>query len=462
MVQSPSERVSRPAVRGPCLADPAGRHAAGAAGDSPAKKTGKAQAGAHRPVDLYHCPGESAPISRAVHLGRLSRYYPACRRCVHSENAQGLSPRRSRLLCQWRQQGEVRSVFDAEGAGGRWLNDLTPQTLRRLGQAAGLWVREQQAGVGDFQEGLWVAVATGGQLVDADLLGAIGEGLRWAGCGVLELGAATPAVLALAVEKLDAAAGVWLSNQRAAAAQVHVWFFDRHGLPLSAGAGLETIEKLFCGSLSRPTRRYGGLRRRQIEEPYLARLAPWYHGLRPLSLPAAGALLRRLLAQTGCRLIEPEVPKHRFAEQVRRARAHLGVRVDGSGESCELFDETGRLVPDEHWLVLLARWRRAQGLHAPVVLGRNVSAELVAAFRRLGLEVQPARETRHAIAQAARADGALMAADGQGRCWLDLAGAHTADALQAVTLLLHLLSQSDRPLSQVIAQVVEAVAGQAR
>ena len=31
----------------------------------------------------YFCPGERHPISRSVHLSRLSAFYPNCRDCVH-------------------------------------------------------------------------------------------------------------------------------------------------------------------------------------------------------------------------------------------------------------------------------------------------------------------------------------------------------------------------------------------
>ncbi len=406
------------------------------------------------PAELYHCPGERAPISRAVHLGRLAQYYPPCRKCVHGRHAEGLSPRRARRLAELRNRRGERPLFDAEGAGGTWLNDLKPAAVRALGQAFGLWLRENQRG---HSAGQPLAVMAGdGRAPAAELLAALGDGLRWAGCQVIEAGLATAACVGLAIGRSGAAGGVLVGNPAIGADEVRLSFFDDQALPLSAGGGLEALEALLVEPVSRPARRLGTLRRVQIEEDYLRKLGPWYHGLRPLRVvldaasPGPAELLQRLIAPTACRFVRSRVGAGQFGEEVRRQQAHLGVRIDGNAERCEVFDETGGCVPDEQWLVLLARCRLAQRTGAPIVLGGNSPAGLKTALGRLGLEVQLVPDSRRELTRAARSAGALLAGDAAGRCWLDLAGPAMADALQVVTLLLSVLSQSDRPLSQVL------------
>lgn len=389
-----------------------------------------------------------------MHFGRLAQYYPACRTCPHFPSAAGLSPRRTRRLAELRSRAAPRPLFGAEGAGGTWLNHIQPATVHKLGQAFGLWLRENQPGQAT---GRPLAVMAGdGRALAAELLAALGEGLRWADCQVIEAGAATAACVTLAVERLGAAGGVLVANPTFKADEVRLYFFDSQGLPLAARAGLDGLEALFLAKASRPARRSGTLTRAEIEEDYLRKLAPWYHGLRPLRIvlavasPAPGQLLARLLAPTACCLLHCRVGAEQFGVQVRRQRAHLGVRIDGNGERCEVFNETGGRVPVEEWLLLLARCRLLQRGPGPVVLARHSPPQLAAALERLGMEVSLVPDSRRELTQAARSTGAVLAADTAGRCWLDLAGQEVADALQVVTLLLHLLSQSDRPLSQVV------------
>ena len=96
--------------------------------------------------DQYRCPGEQHPISRAVHLGRLAAFYPACRQCD--------SPRRHRhdLAAPGRAVGRnqlarpAASLFHDEGAGGVYLNDLTPAAAKDIAAAFGAVMRAREEG----------------------------------------------------------------------------------------------------------------------------------------------------------------------------------------------------------------------------------------------------------------------------------------------------------------------------
>jgi len=351
-------------------------------------------------------------------------------------------------------RGAERPLFHAEGAGGVWLNHIQPAGVRTLGRAFGQWVYDRrQAGSADRP---LVVMAGDGRTPAAEALAALGEGLRWAGCQVIEGAAATAACVELAVQSAGARGGVWVGNPGTVAHEVHLTFFDEQGLLLCAGAGLEELDALAAGPLSRPVRRAGGLQRRRIEEDYLRKLAPWYHGLRPLRLvldaasPAPAQLIERLAAPTACCILRRRAPDARLGEQIRREQAHLGVRIDGSAERCEVFDETGCCVPAEQWLVLLARFRLERREPGPVILSRNGQAPWKAAFEQLGLEVRLSADSRREMTCAARRSDALLASDATGRCWLDLVGPAMADGLQVVTLLLNLLSRSDQTLSEVL------------
>jgi phosphomannomutase len=93
--------------------------------------------------DRYRCPDQQHPISRAVHLGRLAAFYPACRQCAHRDDTGTLSPRQVKHLAETNQRGRPLSLFHDEGAGGVYLNDLTPAAAHDMAAAFGVMLRSE-------------------------------------------------------------------------------------------------------------------------------------------------------------------------------------------------------------------------------------------------------------------------------------------------------------------------------
>ena len=113
--------------------------------------------GSQRPVNtqkssphtaVYRCPDELHPITRAVHLGRLAAFYPACRQCPLRDDTGTLSPRQVAQLAETGQQRQTQSVFSDEGVGGVYLNDLTPAAARDIAAAFGVLLRGEGRGTG--------------------------------------------------------------------------------------------------------------------------------------------------------------------------------------------------------------------------------------------------------------------------------------------------------------------------
>jgi hypothetical protein len=92
------------------------------------------------PSREYRCPGERQSISRSVHLGRLAAFFPPCRDCPHREDTGSLSPRQVEQLAETAAQRRPRPLFHNEGAGGVFLDDLTPADARRIAAAFGVMV----------------------------------------------------------------------------------------------------------------------------------------------------------------------------------------------------------------------------------------------------------------------------------------------------------------------------------
>jgi phosphomannomutase len=372
---------------------------------------------------------------------------------VHRHDTGTLSSRQVRRLAETEPRGRARPLFEQEWAGGVYLNDLTAPTARRLAAAFGAVLRGAPA---QAAEPPTVAVAGDGRALSSPVFAAVAEGLRWAACHVVDVGAASAACLAFAISHLGTRGGILVGNPAGEQQSVGLKFFDGDGGPLSAGGGLDGLAHVFQAGVDRPARTCGSLRRFTAETPYLAHLAPQYHALRPLRLvldagcaPVA-AYLRKLIEPVACRVIPGGAARADLAEQVRAHEAHFAASIGDDGETCRVLDERGREVPEERLLVLVARHVRGENAPGPMVLEQGTSRTACEAVEALGCRVVLSGVRRSEMASAMRQHGALFGGGPSGRFWYADAGPPLADGLRTLTRLITLLSRSDRRLSEVL------------
>jgi phosphomannomutase len=411
----------------------------------------------------YRCPGEPYPISRAVHLSRLGRFYPACRACPHRNDTGTLSARRVKRLVETRVRAEPRPLFDEEGAAGVYLNDLDPTTARRLAVALGIFVRRERT---DADEPPVMVIAGDGRPLAPELVAAVAEGLRWTGSHVVDIGEATAGCTAFAIDHLGADGGILVGNPGAGPQTVGLKFWARGGRPLSAGGPLEALEEIFLAGADitvaqppsavadRPTRSFGSLRRLQVEDLYLAGMAEHYHALRPLRVVLAGAsrpmlgYLDKLTERFACRVVPVGGSGEQLAQQILAEQAHLAACIGDDGQTCRLLDERGHDVHEARLLLLVARHLLGQHPGGAIVLEEGTPAVVAERLKALGGRVLAGGTRR---AEMYRAMGSARAVlGGGGRLWHPVGGTFAADALMSLTLVLEILSRSDRPVSEVL------------
>lgn len=405
-------------------------------------------------VREYCCPGETRPVSRAVHFGRLTAYYPACRTCVHRDDTGRLSPKRVSRLKETRRRVASGPRFELEGVQGVYPNELDAATAGRLAAALGVYLRRRRpAG----SEPPVVVLANDGRCLAAEIVAAVGRRLRWAGANLVDLGPASAPQTAFAIHHLQASGGLMVGDADGQARAVKIKFWADGAAPISAGPAMEEFQRLFEEGCDRPTRTSGQLRRFQADAPYLARLEPSYHALRPLrfvlntqSRPLA-ELVQRLIRPTACRMIVSEVSLRRAPEQIAAAGAHFGVRVDDDGERAQWWDETGRAIDDERFFRLIA-WRLCHGQEPAVVVAeRETSAEGREAVARIASRLVLGDSRRQAMHDSMETDDALFGGGPSGRLWYRDGRRHyRADATLTLSHLLQLLSRSDRRMSEVL------------
>jgi phosphomannomutase len=361
------------------------------------------------------------------------------------------------MLAETRRRTPSGSLFTEEGLAGVYLNELSPGLARQVAAAFGAYLsRQSTAPLGD------VALAGDGRALTPELMAAASDGLRWTGLNVVDLGAATSASFTLALNHLGAAGGLLIGNARGEANTVGLKFWGAAGRPISAGSELQAIQALCERGVDRPTRSSGGLSRFQVEPFYLSGLADHFHALRPLRLVldtgcrSLVGYFRRLAAAVACELVlcreaaeGPAGGALSLSERVKSERAHFGVAIDGDGEVCRFVDERGAEATAQAMLVVMAGFLLDRQPGATMVVEVQTSSATIERLSSAGAKVVRSESSRAAMDAAMREHQAIFGGDGSGRFWFG-SQPPMPDGLKTLSLVLTILSQSDRPFSSVV------------
>ena len=414
----------------------------------------------HSPPLPYCCPDETQGISRAVHLGRLASFYPACRACPHAGDTLTLSPRNVRQLASVQRRASPASLFHEEGIAGSFLNELGPAEARHAAAAlAMLLTRDAQS-----DSAPEVVLGCDGRSAAAEIGAAVSDALRQAGCVVVDAGFTTSGSVAAAIGRLQCGGGVFIGRGDGGPQHIGLSFFGSQAIPFSAGGRLDALERLWHAGVERLSRRSGSVRRYRADATLLADLTPYFHALRPLRLvlDTTSLPLRQQLArlaqpvsleilpcgQAGARVPGATDASSILANRVRQTGAHFGLWIDGDGERCRLIDEQGSAVSSERLTILLLRHFQEQSADATLVVEEPTISTIRAALgSNASLHAAPA--TREGVARAMQTCGAVAAGGISDRCWF-AAPVPVACALRTVAHLLTIFSRSDRPVSEVL------------
>jgi phosphomannomutase len=398
----------------------------------------------------FHCPGEPAAISRAVHLARLADGYPSCRQCQFRDDTDGLSTRATRKIPAEAVPRTVGDFFSDRGADGRLHEGFDAPLAGRLAASFGVLLRDETTA----DRNPMVVVASDARGATQPHYAAVVEQLRWAGCDLIELGAAPCPALAWAVARLAAQGGLYLGNAGSQPHAATVRFFATAGRPRDGQTQIAPIARGVETPPDRPTRTWGTATRTAALADYQAQFAEAFHGLRPLrfmlhtTCRPSGQMVERLLADTACRVVleasDASMPLDRIADPL----GHFSVSLDADGCRLRLWNERGEPVSFDRLFLAVRASRSTTG---PAVIDRNLDDSLIAQVRNLGFTVVPCGPTPGEIHAAMVDSAAALGADAAGRIWYgDSDGFAAPDALATLAILLAELSRSDRPTSQVL------------
>jgi phosphomannomutase len=383
-----------------------------------------------------------------VHLARLAVSYAKCRHCPHAPDAPvSLEASTSEPRAP---DSPGNALFTSEGIRGRYLNDLTRADAARIAGAFASCLWDDAEGfrlLAPGRPGPCVILAHDERPSSPDIVTGVGQALRRMACQVVDVGLATRPCFTFAVHHVRAAGGVHVTGAGCDPGWTGLDFLTRGTIPCSLPGELDRIAARYHEGYSRPSRRPGNQRTLQAAVPYEAGLLKHFHALRPLKIALACPsrtirdLLARIFRKLACRLVPVETPTRlravldaadpdveRTARRVRENGTDLGVLVEDDGERCIFFDEQGQFVQPSQIAGLLA-------------IDQGHAAQVAC------LE----QSTREAVTVAMSQADSPFAADGMGRFWF--AEAYSAcDALLTLVHVLHALSQSDAPMSEVLAK----------
>jgi phosphomannomutase len=445
-------------------------------------------------VPSYRCPGETYDIPHPVHLARLAAGYARCRDCLHRDGRVPVDGECGTTSSQMLADSGSRSQFTAEGVRGVYLNELTRTEAGKIAGAFASCLWDELASTGDHnpiekaipdpnasrqpstgdegvvvlapgRPGPTVVLAHDERPASPDLVMGVGIALRRMGCQVIDVGPATRPAFWFAVDHLQAAGGIHVTGSGCDAAWTGLDFV-RHGVsPCSRGGGLDQIESRYRHGYGRPSRRPGSQRLFTAGVAYEAGLGKHFHALRPLRI-ALGCpnamlhgMLTRLFRKSACRLLPIEIPTRarvlddprdpdvlRVAGAVRPREAHFGILIDDDAQRCALFDNTGACVAPLQVLSLLADHEfDSRGT------GRIIWEGAAHSAIPTQTEVGPTdgATTLAGMSLALREPRALCGADASGRHWF-VESYPVCDAVLTLVKLLHVLSRSDAPFSDLL------------
>jgi phosphomannomutase len=425
-------------------------------------------------ADTYVCPGERVPISRAVHLSRLSAFYAACRDCEHRSDVGHMPSQLAARIERTARRAPRRSLLAPEGVRGVYLNEMTRRDAESYAAAFAriLWrdvdrtarPRTDSGAARPVQRGPGVVVGHDARPSSPDLVSGVVRSLRHNGCQVIDVGQVSGPCCWFAVEHLRAAGGVYVNGAQHGPSWNGLDFLEKHAVPWSRSGGLDELERQRRQDSARPTRSGGSYRTFACEEPYAAALWKHFHALRPLKVcvacgvPRIGKRIEELFGRLPCILTPLRLPvaeeRARVAEQVaarmqaaiRSEQRHFGVWIDDDGQTCQVFDETGERLGTADLALRMIECLREEAVQPRLVLDAPLHQALDGLSTADGLPVDVVEGGREAISRAMWKSEGSFGCEHTGRFWFQESFA-TCDALVTLGKLLQLLSLSDRPAS---------------
>ncbi|WP_045728903.1 phosphomannomutase/phosphoglucomutase [Xanthomonas sp. GPE 39] len=363
---------------------------------------------------------------------------------------------------------EIFRAYDIRGVVGR---DLNPQVAALIGQAIGTMMQEQ--GLNE------VVVGRDGRLSGPELAAALIEGLRRAGCAVIDIGVAPTPVVYFASYHLRAGSCVAVTGSHNPA--------DYNGFKIViggqtlSGAAIADLHARICDGRLSAAAEPGRLQQRDVGRDYVQRIADDVQLDRPLKVVVdagngvGGELAPRLLEAIGVEVIplycdvDGTFPNHHpdpsdphnledLVQTVRRFDADLGLAFDGDADRLGVVTHDGKVIYPDRLLMLFAADVLQRNPGALVIYDVKCTGKLSDYILRNGGSPLMWKTGHSLIKAKMRETDAELAGEMSGHFFFKERWYGFDDGLYAAARLLEILGQREESPSEVFAELPESIA----
>lgn len=354
---------------------------------------------------------------------------------------------------------DIRGVFE---------QDLTPEVAARVARAFAAYLR-RTAPRGD----LAVVVGHDNRLSSPALHRAVTDALVESGCQVTDVGLVTTPVFYFARVHLGIDGGVMVTASHNP--PEYNGFKLAHEFGTLYGEQIQEVRRL--AEAGEFVRGQGSVRRVDVRPAYRAAVVEKVRlGPRRLKVVVdcgngtASTVAPDVLRDLGVEVVplycdsDPTFPHHHpdpvdpknlkdLIRAVREERADVGIGFDGDGDRIGVVDDRGRIVWGDELMILFWREILPKYPGAQAIVEVKCSQALVDEIRRLGGRPFFYR-TGHSLIKAKMKEiGAVFTGEMSGHMFFADEWYGFDDAVYAAARLLRILSNTDRPLSELLADV---------
>jgi phosphomannomutase len=307
---------------------------------------------------------------------------------------------------------------------------------------------------------------------------AVRAGLLGTGCTVVDIGIAPTPTVGIAVRQLHAAGAIQITASHNPAPWNGLKLFGADGAVLPATRGQDVLNRFLTesfslarwneiGSVSVPP---------DVSQDHLRlvldHISPSRIASAGLSVfldgngGAGGPLGSALLHELGCSVVEyhceangefvhePEpTPAHLadVAPWVAHNQCHIGFVLDPDSDRLALIDEQGRCVSEELTLALAVKYRLSQD-RGPVVVNMSTSRVIEDLAHAAGCSFARSAVGEANVVEMIRSQQAIIGGEGNGGV-IDPRIGWVRDPFIGMGLILMLMAESRKPLSQLVAEL---------